>query len=204
MGTSTCHVMNFDRLTTVPGMCGVVDGGIVPGLWGYEAGQSGVGDMLAWFVENQVPADYTQRAAAGLSIHQYLTELGMAEPVGAHGLVALDWFSGNRSVLVDHLLSGTVVGRTITTRPEQIYRALLESTAFGARVIMETFGASGVPVERFTATGGLVKNKQLMQLYADVLRMPIEVMASELGPALGAAMQGGRCRRPVPRHPRGL
>jgi L-ribulokinase len=190
MGTSTCHVMNFDRLTTVPGMCGVVEGGIVPGLWGYEAGQSGVGDMLAWFVENQVPGSYADAAReSGHSIHQYLTQLGMAEPAGAHGLVALDWVSGNRSVLVDHDLSGLVLGLTLATRPEQVYRALLESTAFGARVIVETFAASGVPVEKFTATGGLVKNKQLMQLYADVLGMPVIVMVSELGPALGAAMQ---------------
>jgi L-ribulokinase len=189
MGTSTCHVMNYDRLATVPGTCGVVHGGIVPGLWGYEAGQSGVGDMLAWFVNNQVPASYFSEAeASGSSIHQYLTQLGMAEPVGAHGLVALDWLSGNRSVLVDHELSGVILGLTLASRSEQVYRALLESTAFGARVIIETFAESGMPVTRFTATGGLVKNELLMQLYADVLRMPVEAMGSELGPALGAAM----------------
>src|SRR5262249_3031372 len=128
MGTSTCHVMNGDHLTEVPGMCGVVDGGIVAGLWGYEAGQSGVGDIFAWYVENQVPADIRGAAAtAGVSVHQYLTELAYREPVGAHGLLALDWNGGNRSVLVDAGLSGLLIGQTLATRPEQIYRALLES-----------------------------------------------------------------------------
>jgi len=130
MGTSTCHVMNGSILTEVTGMCGVVDGGIVSGLYGYEAGQSGVGDIFAWYVNNQVPAEYFEQAQqAGQSIHQYLTDLAEAEEVGAHGLVVLDWHSGNRSVLVDHELSGLVLGLTLTTRPEQIYRALLEATA---------------------------------------------------------------------------
>jgi L-ribulokinase len=189
MGTSTCLVMNYDRLEAVPGMCGVVFGGIVPGMWGYEAGQSGVGDIFAWFIENQVPGRYfTAAEEAGLSIHQYLTELGMAEPIGAHGLVALDWHSGNRSVLVDHALSGAVLGVTLATRPEQIYRALLEATAFGTRTILETFAASGLPVLKFTAAGGLTKNAPLMQLYSDILRMPISVVDSSQGPAFGSAM----------------
>jgi L-ribulokinase len=189
MGTSTCLVMNYDRLEAVPGMCGVVFGGIVPEMWGYEAGQSGVGDILAWFIGNQVPERYLAEArAAGVSIHQHLTDLGMAEPVGAHGLVALDWLSGNRSVLVDHTLSGVIVGLTLATRPEQIYRALLEATAFGTRTILETFAASGLPVLKFTAAGGLTKNAKLMQLYSDVLRMPISVVDSSQGPALGSAM----------------
>jgi L-ribulokinase len=126
MGTSTCHVMNHDAITEVPGMCGVVDGGIVSGLYGYEAGQSGVGDIFAWYVDNQVPQKYFDAAkAANKSIHQYLTDLAADEAVGAHGLVALDWHSGNRSVLVDHELSGLVIGATLTTTAEQIYRAYL-------------------------------------------------------------------------------
>ncbi|TFD61791.1 ribulokinase [Cryobacterium suzukii] len=189
MGTSTCHVMNSDRLAEVPGMCGVVDGGIIAGLYGYEAGQSGVGDIFAWFVNNQVPAGYVDEARAlGRSVHEHLTELIKDQPVGGHGLVALDWHSGNRSVLVDHELSGLVLGTTLTTRPEEIYRALLEATAFGTRTIIETFNSSGVPVTEFIVAGGLLKNAFLMQTYSDILRLPISTIASEQGPALGAAI----------------
>ena len=189
MGTSTCHVMNGSILTEVPGMCGVVDGGIVSGLYGYEAGQSGVGDIFAWYVNNQVPQSYFDAAAsAGQSIHQYLTDLAAKEEVGAHGLLVLDWHSGNRSVLVDHELSGIVLGLTLTTRPEQVYRALLEATAFGTRVIIEAFEKSGVPVTEFIVAGGLLKNQFLMQLYSDVTRLPLSTIASEQGPALGSAI----------------
>ena len=189
MGTSTCHVMNHDAITEVPGMCGVVDGGIVSGLYGYEAGQSGVGDIFAWYVDNQVPQKYFDDAkAANKSIHQYLTDLGSKEAVGAHGLVALDWHSGNRSVLVDHELSGTLLGATLTTTAEQIYRALLESTAFGTRMIVDTFAKSGVPVKEFIVAGGLLKNAFLMQLYSDVTRLPISTIDTDQGPALGSAI----------------
>ncbi|WP_420540761.1 ribulokinase [Nonomuraea roseoviolacea] len=189
MGTSTCHVMPSDQLAEVPGMCGVVQDGIVPGLWGYEAGQSGVGDIFAWFIDTSVPASYARAAEErGQSVHEYLTELAAAQEVGRHGLVALDWHNGNRSVLVDHNLSGVIVGQTLSTRPEDVYRALIEATAFGARVIVETFEASGVPVEEFVAAGGLLKNRFLMQVYADVLRRPISVIGSDQGPALGSAI----------------
>jgi L-ribulokinase len=189
MGTSTCHVMNSDVLAEVPGMCGVVDGGIVSGLYGYEAGQSGVGDIFAWYVKNQVPARYTEAAAeAGQSIHEYLTDLIKDQPVGGHGLIALDWHNGNRSVLVDTNLSGTVLGMTLTTRTEEIYRALFEATAFGTRTIIETFNASGVPVTEFIVAGGLLRNPFLMQTYSDILRLPISTIASEQGPALGSAI----------------
>ena len=189
MGTSTCHVMNHVAITEVPGMCGVVDGGIVSGLYGYEAGQSGVGDIFAWYVNNQVPARYFDEATkAGTSIHQYLTDLAAKEAVGAHGLVALDWHSGNRSVLVDHELSGTILGLTLTTTAEQVYRALLESTAYGTRMIVDTFAASGVPVKEFIVAGGLLKNAFLMQLYSDVTRLPISTIDTDQGPALGSAI----------------
>jgi L-ribulokinase len=189
MGTSTCHVMNSDVLAEVPGMCGVVDGGIVSGLYGYEAGQSGVGDIFAWYVKNQVPQRYYDDAAkAELSIHEYLTELIKDQPVGAHGLLALDWNNGNRSVLVDTNLSGMLIGQTLTTRAEEIYRALFEATAFGTRKIVETFNTSGVPVTEFVVAGGLLKNAFLMQTYSDILRMPISTIASEQGPALGSAI----------------
>ena len=189
MGTSTCHVMSSDVLREVPGMCGVVDGGIVPGLWGYEAGQSGVGDIFAWYVDNHVPASYVHAAAAaGRNVHEYLADLAEALPVGGHGLVALDWHSGNRSVLVDHELSGVVVGLTLATKPEEVYLALLEATAFGARTIVESFEDAGVPVTEFIVAGGLLKNRFLMQLYADILRRPIDIVGSDQGPALGSAI----------------
>ncbi|MFI7467968.1 ribulokinase [Nonomuraea sp. NPDC049646] len=177
MGTSTCHIMPSDRLAEVAGMCGVVRDGIVPGLWGYEAGQSAVGDIFAWYVDS-----------FGTDGHERLTELAERQAVGAHGLVALDWFGGNRSVLVDHDLSGVIVGQTLATRPEDVYRALIESTAYGARMIVETFEKSGVPVEEFVVAGGLLKNRFLMQVYADVLRRPLSVIGSDQGPALGSAV----------------
>ncbi len=189
MGTSTCHVMSGDVLREVPGMCGVVDGGIVEGLYGYEAGQSGVGDIFGWFTRTGVPADYAAAAAeAGESVHEHLTRLAARQAVGEHGLVALDWHSGNRSVLVDHELSGVVVGQTLATRPEDVYRALLEATAFGTRVILEAFRDSGVPVSELVIAGGLAQNPLLMQVYADVTRLPLSVIGSEQGPALGSAI----------------
>jgi len=189
MGTSTCHVMSAEVLREVPGMCGVVDGGIIEGLWGYEAGQSGVGDIFGWFVEHGVPASCSEAAAAaGESVHEHLTRLAAQQEIGEHGLVALDWHSGNRSVLVDHELSGLIVGQTLATRAEDVYRALLEATAFGTRVIVETFRDSGVPVEEFIVAGGLAKNPLLMQVYADVTRLPLSIIDSEQGPALGSAI----------------
>ncbi|WP_367323423.1 ribulokinase [Streptomyces sp. HUAS ZL42] len=189
MGTSTCHVMSSDKQGVVPGMCGVVEGGILPGLWGYEAGQSGVGDIFGWFVKNGFPAEYAERAAAqGLGAHEYLTALAAEQNIGEHGLIALDWHSGNRSVLVDHDLSGVLVGLTLSTRPEEIYRALLEATAFGTRTIIEAFETAGVPVQELIIAGGLTKNALLMQIYADVTRRPLSVIASAQGPALGSAM----------------
>ena len=189
MGTSTCHVMSGDVLRDVPGMCGVVDGGIIPGLWGYEAGQSGVGDIFAWFLRNQVPPAYHEQAAErGITVHELLSELAAQQEVGEHGLVALDWHSGNRSVLVDHELSCVVVGQTLATKAEDVYRALLEATAFGTRVIIDTFTDSGVPVTELVIAGGLTKNPLLMQIYADVVNLPLSVIGSAQGPALGSAM----------------
>jgi L-ribulokinase len=194
MGTSTCHVLNGTQLAEVPGMCGVVDGGIVAGYWGYEAGQSSVGDDFAWWAETVAPAEAHEeakrRAKQGehSSVHDVLTEEAAAQPVGAHGLVALDWLGGNRSVLVDGGLSGAIIGITLATRPAEIYRALVESTAFGTRKILETFGEAGVPVTEFVAAGGLLKNAFLMQIYADVLKCPISVIGSDQGPALGSAI----------------
>jgi L-ribulokinase len=189
MGTSTCHVMNHTALAEVPGMCGAVLGGITPGLWGYEAGQSGVGDVFGWFVEDFVGPQYHEEAARrGVSLHEHLSRLAGEQEVGEHGLVALDWHSGNRSVLVDHELSGVIVGLTLGTRPPEVYRALVEATAFGARTIVETFEASSLPVEDFVVAGGLMKNPFVMQIYADVLRRPLHRIGSDQGPALGSAI----------------
>jgi L-ribulokinase len=189
MGTSTCHVMNGAQLREVPGMCGVVEGGIVRGLYGYEAGQSGVGDVFGWFVEHGVPPEHHAAAAArGVSLHQHLTDLAADQAVGEHGLVALDWHGGNRSVLVDAELSGVVVGQTLATRAEDTYRALLEATAFGTRRIIEAFDDAGVPVTELVIAGGLLKNRLLMQVYADVTGLPLSTIRSAQGPALGSAI----------------
>ncbi len=189
MGTSTCHVMNSTALEAVPGICGVVDGGILAGLYGYEAGQSGVGDIFGWYVDHGVPPSIHDEAqAAGISVHDLLSRQAAEQPVGGHGLVALDWQSGNRSVLVDHHLSGVIAGLTLATRPHEIYKALIEATAFGTRKIVETFTAAGVPVTEFIAAGGLKRNTLVMQIYADVLRRPIGVASSEQAPALGSAI----------------
>ncbi len=189
MGTSTCHVMVGDELAEVPGMCGVVKGGIVAGRWGYEAGQSGVGDIFAWFVDHAVPPSYREEARRReLGIHEYLTELAAEQQVGEHGLVALDWWNGNRSILVDHDLRGVLVGMSLATRAESIYRALIEATAFGTRKIVDAFDEAGVPVHEVLATGGLLDNPVLMQIYSDVVNRPISVLDSDQGPALGSAI----------------
>ena len=189
MGTSNCHVMNGATLAEVHGMCGVVDGGIVAGRWGYEAGQTGVGDIFAWFADHAVPAAYTDEAARrGVSVHELLAAEAAAQPAGAHGLIALDWLNGNRSVLVDHHLSGVVAGLTLATRAPDIYRALIESTAFGTRVIIDAFEAAGIGVSELVIAGGLTRSELVMQVYADVTRRPLGLVSSGQGPALGSAV----------------
>jgi L-ribulokinase len=189
MGTSTCHVMNAEKLAEVPGMCGVVDGGIVAGRYGYEAGQTGVGDIFAWFADHATPPAYAAEAARrGLSVHDLLSAEAAAQPPGAHGLIALDWMNGNRSVLVDHHLSGVVAGLTLATRAPDIYRALVESTAFGTRVIIDAFEGAGVRVGELVIAGGLARNELIMQIYADVTRRPLGLIGSAQGPAQGSAL----------------
>jgi len=189
MGTSTCHVMNAEKLAEVPGMCGVVDGGIVAGRYGYEAGQTGVGDIFAWFADHAVPPAYHEAAARrGLSVHDLLSAEAAAQPTGAHGLIALDWLNGNRSVLVDHRLSGVVAGLTLATRAPDVYRALIESTAFGTRVIIDAFEGAGVNVGELVIAGGLIRNELIMQIYADVTRRPLSLIGSAQGPAQGSAI----------------
>jgi L-ribulokinase len=192
MGTSICHMVLGHEERTVEGMCGFVEDGIIPGLFGFEAGQSGVGDIFAWFVSNCIPEDYHQEAQRrNLDIHQLLEEKTASQRPGEHGLLALDWWNGNRSVLVDVDLSGLLIGATLGTKPEDIYRALIEATAYGTRVIIEAFEQNGVKVNELVACGGLPeKNKLLMQIYADVTGRNFKISASKQTPALGSAMFG--------------
>ncbi|TLS52896.1 ribulokinase [Paenibacillus antri] len=192
MGTSICHMLLGTEEREVEGMCGVVEDGIIPGYLGYEAGQSAVGDIFAWFVDNSVPAYAHEAAKAeGENIHAYLERKASAYKPGEIGLVALDWWNGNRSVLVDTELSGLFLGLTLSTKPEEMYRALLEATAFGTRKIVEAFHSNGVPVDELYACGGLPqKNRLLMQIYADVTNREIKIADSKQTPALGAAMFG--------------
>jgi L-ribulokinase len=190
MGTSTCHIMSGDSLQVVEGMCGVVPDGVIPGLYGYEAGQSGVGDIFAWFVNHAVPPEYHEAAqAAGLDLHQYLEREAAKQRPGEHGLIALDWWNGNRSTLVDADLTGMLLGMTLATRAPDIYRALIEATAFGTREIIESFEQRGIAVRELVAAGGLPeKNALLRQIYADVTGRTLRLAGSAQSPALGAAM----------------
>jgi len=190
MGTSSCHMVLSEEKRVVPGMCGVVEDGIIPGLFGFEAGQSCVGDHFAWFVEHCVPAPYQVEAdAQGLTLHQLLEQKAAALRPGESGLLALDWWNGNRSVLVDVDLTGLLIGATLLTRPEEIYRALIEATAYGTRIIIETLEEHGVVVSEIVATGGLPeRNMLLMQIYADVTGREFKVAASKQAGGLGSAM----------------
>jgi L-ribulokinase len=192
MGTSTCHIMMGTEERQVPGMCGVVEDGVMPGYFGYEAGQSCVGDHFAWFIENCLPASYYEEAKRrDTNIHKFLREKAEKLCPGESGLLALDWWNGNRSVLVDVDLTGMMLGMTLQTKPEEIYRALIEATAFGTRMIIENYREYGVPVEEFYASGGISqKDPMTMQIYADVIKMPVKIAGSLQGPALGSAIFG--------------
>lgn len=192
MGTSICHMVLGEQERMVEGMCGVVEDGIIPGLFGFEAGQSGVGDIFAWFVEAAVPPEYHALARKRrVDLHKALELEAAGLNPGESGLLALDWWNGNRSVLVDVDLTGMLLGATLATKAPEIYRALIEATAFGTRVIVEAFDHNGVAVNELVACGGLPeKNKLLMQIYADVTGREIKVTASKQTPALGSAMFG--------------
>ncbi len=191
MGTSSCQLVMANDELLVEGIAGVVEDGIIPGLFGYEAGQSGVGDIFAWFVENGVPPAYHQEAAErSLSLHDVLAEKAARQRPGQHGLLALDWWNGNRSPLMDAELSGLLLGATLSTKPEDIYRALIESTAFGTRLIIETFAKQGFTIDALVTGGGLTKNQFLMQIYADITGLEISVAGSPQASALGAALLG--------------
>ncbi|HEX7590763.1 MAG TPA: ribulokinase [Candidatus Limnocylindrales bacterium] len=190
MGTSTCHVVLADDAPVIPGACGVVRDGIVPGFFGYEAGQSAVGDIFAWFVDHCVSPEYFDRARERkLTVHQVLEEDAACLLPGQSGLLALDWWNGNRSVLVDADLSGLMMGMTLATTSAEMYRALIEATAFGTRVIIEAFERGGVQIDRVVACGGLPeRNRLLMQIYADVTGRSFRFPTTSQTPALGSAM----------------
>ncbi len=186
MGTSNGHLVLGEELALVEGMCGVVEDGVVPGLFGFEAGQNAVGDIFGWFVKRCVPPEYHEG-----DVHAVLEREAARLRPGESGLLALDWWNGNRSVLVDADLRGLLVGQTLATTAPEIYRALIEATAFGTRVIIDAFEQAGLPVERVVACGGLPgRNRLLMQIYADVTGREFAVAASSQTPALGSAMFG--------------
>ncbi len=190
MGTSTCHIIVSEEEHPVPGISGVVAGGVYPGFFAYEAGQACVGDHFSWFVENCVPADYYNQAQAqGINIHKLLRQKAEKQKPGQSGLVALDWWNGNRSILVDGDLTGMILGMTLRTKPEDIYRALIEATAYGTRKIIETYKSNGVRVDEIIASGGISqKDHMTMQIYADVLNLPVKIAGTTQCGALGSAI----------------
>jgi len=194
LGTSTCDITvlpNSAELGEVPGVCGVVDGSVLPGHFGIEAGQSAVGDLFLWFVHHLVPDSYG--ATAGDKFAEMECRLARLRP-GETGLLALDWNNGNRTILVDVRLTGLILGQTLHTEAHEIYRALIEATAFGALTIIRRMEEYGIRIDRVINTGGLsIKNATLMQIYADILGRPLQVAASEQTCALGAAMFGAVC-----------
>jgi L-ribulokinase len=192
LGTSACHMVLDRAKHLVPGISGVVEDGILPGLFGYEAGQVGVGDIFEWFIEHELAAWYKHQAKErGISAYQLLEEEAAKLRPGESGLLALDWWNGCRTPLVDANLSGLIVGMTLGTRAPDIYRALIEATAFGTQVIVETFEQNGVAVKELVACGGLAeRNKLLLQIYADVTGREFVQAGSGHTSALGAAMLG--------------
>lgn len=198
MGTSTCHMLIAEKKQVLEGICGVVEDGIVPGAMSYETGQAAVGDAFAWYINECVPEQAKKEAyLKGMNIHDYLEQKAARLNPGESGLIALDWWNGNRSVLMDGHLSGAIIGLNLATKPEEIYRALLESTAFGTRKIIESFENENIEIKDIFACGGLPKkNKLLMQIYADVLKRDIKITDAEqviaLGSAIYAAVAAGR------------
>jgi L-ribulokinase len=192
MGTSTCHIMMSEEEKMVPGVGGVVEDGVLPGYFAYEAGQACVGDIFQWFIDNCLTASYYEEAKkCGMNIFGYIQKKAEKLKPGQSGLVALDWWNGNRSVLTDANLSGMILGMTLGTKPEEIYRALIEATAYGTRIIIEEFEKCGVPIDELYAAGGIAqKDAMCMQIYADVTKRDIRISDSDNACALGAAMFG--------------
>ena len=189
LGTSTCDIMispNGKKLNDIPGVCGIVDGSVMNNYFGIEAGQSAVGDIFLWFVNNLVPESYGKTQEE--KFKNLESEASKLKP-GETGLLALDWNNGNRTILVDVRLGGLLLGQTLHTQPHEIYRALIEATAFGALAIIDRIEEYGVPIKEVVNCGGLAsKNPLLMQIYADIANRPMKISSSDQTPALGAAM----------------
>ena len=194
MGTSTCHLMLNKEQHKVPGISGSVKGAIIPDLYAYEAGQTAVGDLFE-YVANQSPYEYVKTAEdRGISIFELLNEKASQRYPGESDLIALDWHNGNRSVLSDSNLKGSLFGLSLQTKHEDIYRAYMEATAFGTKMIMQQYQGWQMEVERVFACGGIPKkNHLLMEIYANVLNKKITVIDSEYAPAIGAAILGAIC-----------
>ena len=190
LGTSACQIINSKIKYDVEGIFGYVKDGIYPGYYTYEAGQCSTGDIFSWFVKNYIPSGYENEAKArGISIHKLLREKAERLSPGESGLIALDWVGGNRNVLSDSDLRGMILGMSLHTKPEEIYRAWIEATAFGAKIIMENYENSGLIIKKICAAGGIaVKDPFLMQIYADVLEKNIRVAATTQAAALGSAI----------------
>jgi L-ribulokinase len=189
VGTSTCDIMvhpNDEELQDIPGVCGIVDGSVMGGYYGIEAGQSAVGDIFLWFVNTLVPEKFGKTQEEKFA---NLEKSAAALKPGESGLIALDWNNGNRTILVDSRLTGLLIGQTLHTQPHEIYRALLEATGFGALVIVDRIEEYGVPIKEVVNCGGLAnKNALMMQIYADIVGRPMKISRSEQTPALGAAV----------------
>lgn len=195
IGTSTCDMAvlpNTEKVPEIPGLCGIVDGSILPGYYGFEAGQSAVGDIFNWFIERGAGAGCEEEARRkGKDLHEYLSESAARLAPGESGLLALDWHNGNRTILVDPRLTGLMLGMTLHTTAAEQYRAWIEATAFGARTIAQRLMEYGVPVKEVICCGGIAeKNPLFMQIYADVFNMPMKVSRSAQTCALGAAVFG--------------
>jgi len=195
IGTSTCDMMvvpNTEKLADIPGLCGIVDGSILPNYYGLEAGQSAVGDIFNWFVNNFIPYEYISESnKKKVDIHSLLIKKAEKLRPGESGLLALDWNNGNRTILVDARLTGLILGLTLHTRPEEIYRALIEATGFGAKIIINRFEEYGIKINEVITCGGIPdKNPLLMQIYADIIGIPIKISYSSQTCALGASIFG--------------
>ncbi len=190
LGTSSCQMIHSAEVSDIPGICGYVSDSIVPGYYTYEAGQSCVGDTFDRFVKNFVPKSYFEEAEReGINIHALLRKKAKDEGVGKSGLLCLDWFNGNRSILVDDDLSGMILGLTLNTTPEQIYRCLIEGTAFGFRRIIDNFTEHGVAIDSVCACGGIArKDEMMMQIYADVTGREIKIAGTLQAPALAGTI----------------
>ena len=189
-GTSACFMTVNKEYHEVSGICGVVKDGVLPGYYGYEAGLCCYGDLFAWFCDNCIPEEYKKEAdRRGIPVIGLLTEMAQELEIGESGLIALDWWNGNRNVLSDAKLSGLLIGMTMNTKPHEIYRALIESTAFATKKIFDTFEENGVKINRLHAGGGIAKkNPFAMQMLSDVLGKEIRVSSASQIPALASAI----------------